>query len=403
MKRITAFLLATVMMLTLTACGQEPTDKPPVTSPNSVTDPTTPTDPGKLSPIYKIDSYSGSAEDVIANRDTVVATFGDKELTNATLQLYYWLDVYDFISNNDFSAYGMSLSKPLDQQKCGDTGTWQHYFLAGALSSWNYHQALAMMAEKENVPLNAYYQKLLDNMEEELTQSALDGGFNSIDEMIQADAGPGCTIEDYRQYRQVLYAAQNFCYSKVNAMSFTEQQVNEYFTENEAALAFSGITKNLGNCHRVRHILLKIKPEATDKDWDQLQLDAQALLDQWKSGEATEESFAALAVEKSEDPGSVNYGGLYQGLTEQTSFLQPFKDWYLDESRQVGDYGLVKTTAGYHIMYYSGEEPIWYAYCREMMTSDAVAEIENAALDQFAAVIHYDKILLGEVSLEEEK
>ena len=396
MRKITALLLALTMLLTMAACSQK---KPGPTTPTIPK----PTEPKELSPIYKIASYTGSAADVIANHDTVVATFGDKELTNGVLQLFYWLDVYDFLSNNDISAYGLSLSKPLDQQRIDDTGTWQHYFLGGALGSWNYHQALAMMAEEQNVPLNAYFQKLMDNLESELAQSAVDAGFATVEEMIQSDVGPGSTIEDYRRYRQIIYTAQNFCYSKVNSLSITDEQINTYFTENQAALAFDGINKDLGNCHRVRHILLKIKPEANDKDWEQLQLDAQALLDQWKSGEATEESFASLAVEKSEDPGSCNYGGLYQGLSKDTSFLQPFKDWYLDESRQAGDYGLVKTTAGYHLMYYCGEEPVWYAYCREMITSDEIAKIENAALDKFAAVVHYDKILLGEVSLEEEK
>jgi parvulin-like peptidyl-prolyl isomerase len=186
-------------------------------------------------------------------------------------------------------------------------------------------------------------------------------------------------------------------------MSFTEQQINDYFTEHEASLAVNGIHKNLGNSHQVRHILLQINKDATDADWEKLRHDAQTLLDQWVAGGATEESFATLAVEKSDDPGSCNSGGLYQGLTDSTSFLKPFKDWYLDESRQVGDYGLVKTTAGYHIMYYSGEEPIWYYYCREMMVSDEMEKIEKAAMEKQEATIYYDKILLGEVKLTEEK
>lgn len=402
MKKIIALLLAAATALSLTACGQEATNTPPATSPNSVTNPTTPTEPAELSEIYKIDTYTGSAEDVIANRDTVVATLNGLELTNSTLQIYYWLDVYDFISNYDISGYGLDITKALDAQKVG-SGTWQHYFLGSALSSWNYHQALALAAQEEQVELNAYFQRMLDNMDKELTESALDGGFDSVEAMIQSDVGPGSTVEDYYRHRRILYAAQNYCYAKVNAMSFTDQQIEDYFTENEASLLFDGITKTTGNAHRVRHILLQIKEEATDADWEQLYQDAQALLDQWLAGEATEESFAALAVEKSDDPGSCNYGGLYRGLTENTSFLQPFKEWYLDESRQVGDYGLVKTTAGYHIMYYSGIEPIWYYYCREMLVSDAMEKIETAAMEKYEAVINYDKILLGEVSLTEDK
>lgn len=405
MKRLTALLLAGVTALSLTACGQSPTDTPPVTSPNSVTTPTgstDPTEPEELGEVYKIASYTGTDEDVIASRDTVVATLNGAELTNSTLQIYYWLDVYDFLSNYDISEYGLDITKPLDEQKVG-SGTWQQYFLGSALSSWNYHQALALAAQEEQVELNAYYQGLLDGMEKELTDSALTGGFDSIEEMIQGDVGPGSTVEDYYRYRRVFYAAQNYCYAKINAMSFTDQQIEDYYTEHEASLIMNGVTKSLGDSHRVRHILLQIKEGATEEDWEQLRQDAQALLDQWLAGEATEESFAALATEKSDDPGSCSYGGLYQGLTDSTSFLQPFKEWYLDENRQVGDYGLVKTTAGYHIMYYSGMEPIWYYYCREMLVSDEMEKLETAAMEKYEAVIHYDKILLGEVELTEEE
>jgi hypothetical protein len=31
------------------------------------------------------------------------------------------------------------------------------------------------------------------------------------------------------------------------------------------------------------------------------------------------------------------------------------KEWCFDENRQYGDYGLVQTSYGYHVMYYAGE------------------------------------------------
>ena len=401
-RRLISLILAAATVLTLTACNQNPNANLGGSSPTNPTSSTNPTEPGELAEVYKIANYTGTAEAVIANRDVVVGTLNGLELTNSTLQIYYWLDVYDFIANYDAASYGLDISKPLDTQKVG-SGTWQQYFLGSALSSWNYHQALALAAEAEQVQLNPYYQKLLDNMADELTQSALEEGFDSVEAMIQSDVGPGATTEDYYRHRRILYAAQNYCYAKLNAMNFTPEQIQDYYTANEASLIMSGIDKNTGDSHRVRHILFKINDKATDADWENLRIEAQAMLDQWLAGEATEESFAALALENSDDPGSCSYGGLYQGLTGNTSFLQPFKEWYMDESRQVGDYGLVKTTAGYHIMYYSGTEPIWYYYCREMMVSDEMEKIETAALETYAATIYYDKILLGEVTLVEDK
>ncbi len=44
--------------------------------------------------------------------------------------------------------------------------------------------------------------------------------------------------------------------------------------------------------------------------------------------------------------------------------VEPFEDWCFDETRAAGDYGLVKTTYGYHIMYYVSSTPIWETYAK---------------------------------------
>lgn len=419
MKKLIALFLAALMAFSTAACGQ---NAPGASTPTASTDPTTATDPTTgsttdsttdteetlidLVELCKIKTYTGTDEDVIASRDNIVATFGSATLANSTLQMYYWMDIGDFLSNFDATSYGLDITQPLDAQSLNseswiENGTWQHYFLYGALTSWNYYQALALAAQEEQISLTPYFQKQLDNLYDELTQSAVDTGFSSIDAMIQADVGPGCTAEDYYRYQEILYAAQSYCYAKLNSITFSDEEIEAYFTENEAALAFSGITKSTGDSYAVRHILVQIGEDTSEDAWEACRQEAQGILDQWLAGDATENSFAELAMEYSEDPGSCNSGGIYRGLTSSTSFLQEFKDWYLDESRQVGDYGLVKTSVGYHVMYYSGMEPIWYYYCREMMVSDELAEYETAAKEKYEFVINFDNILIGEVSLVE--
>lgn len=90
---------------------------------------------------------------------------------------------------------------------------------------------------------------------------------------------------------------------------------------------------------------------------------AQEILDEWLAGDATEDSFAALAEEKSEDPGSSTNGGLYENVAKG-QMVEPFEDWCFDETRAAGDYGLVKTKYGYHIMYYVSSTPIWETYAK---------------------------------------
>ena len=73
MKKIIALTLAATLALGLTACGQEAPGTP-TTAPTTSADPTSPTSPPELEELYKINSYTGSAEDVIANKDTIVLT-----------------------------------------------------------------------------------------------------------------------------------------------------------------------------------------------------------------------------------------------------------------------------------------------------------------------------------------
>lgn len=116
------------------------------------------------------------------------------------------------------------------------------------------------------------------------------------------------------------------------------------------------------NTVNVRHIL--IAPEA-DEDSDEdgandavsdaadasAKAEAEQILADWKAGEATEDSFAALATEKSSDSPE---GGLYENVYHGR-MVEEFNDWCFDPARKTGDTDIVKTTYGYHIMYFIGQ------------------------------------------------
>ena len=69
------------------------------------------------------------------------------------------------------------------------------------------------------------------------------------------------------------------------------------------------------------------------------------------SGTYEETLMAELAKTESEDTGSKANGGLYENVPKGY-MVEPFENWIFDESRQVGDHGLVKTQYGYHVMYF---------------------------------------------------
>ena len=113
----------------------------------------------------------------------------------------------------------------------------------------------------------------------------------------------------------------------------------------------------------IRHILVPLGSgsiaegeEGYEDEQAQLKADAHAkaeeLLAQWQSGEATEDSFAALALKESAD-GSKYDGGLYTEVY-QGQMVTEFNDWCFDTARQSGDTGVVDTQYGSHVMYFSG-------------------------------------------------
>ena len=138
----------------------------------------------------------------------------------------------------------------------------------------------------------------------------------------------------------------------------------------------------------IRHIL--ITPETGTKaqgdegyEDEQTQLKAAArtkaeeILAQWKSGEATEDSFAQLAMENSAD-GSKYDGGLYTRVTKGWA-VEEFNDWCFDASRKDGDTGIVDTTYGSHVMYFVGYDlPAWAASVTSDLQEKASSEWSTA-------------------------
>ena len=131
----------------------------------------------------------------------------------------------------------------------------------------------------------------------------------------------------------------------------------------------------------VRHILIGAAASGstpTEEEFAAAEEEAQALLDQWKAEDGTEDGFAALAVQNTDDSGSLADGGLYTGISSLDSWDQNFEDWCLDPARQPGDTGLVKNessqTQGWHIMYFVGwDDPQWKYTVKSSFKSDDVS------------------------------
>lgn len=357
--------------------------------------------------VFYKDSYIAEGNKLDKAMDTVVATMGDRTLTNGELQVYYWMQVYNFLEYYG-SSVEIDITKPLAEQMMSDTTSWEQYLLNLSLATWNRYQALCVEAEKAGYALPDDIQEVLSKTAENLETAAKENGFESAEAMIQADMGPGSSLEDYINYMTDYYQGVYFFDGIYNQMDPSEEEISAFFDEHAADFETQyGVTKTSGKLVDVRHIL--IEPEgaetdanghvtATEDQWEACRVAAQAILDGWLAGEATEEAFAALAAEHSVDAGSSSNGGLYSAVP--TGYMvEAFDAWMFDENRKVGDTGLVKTEFGYHIMYYSGGEEGWVLYGRDALISELCSQRLDEITAENPREVDYKAIVLGQADL----
>ena len=381
----------------------DPVETVPATASEQVTAATVPAD-GNPEDVTCKGSYTVSDEEAIASKDTVVATIGEHVLTNGELQVYYWSIVNNYLNSEigyTLMMYGMlDYTQPLDTMMSFEdsTLTWQQYFLKEALNYWQMSQALAEEAAVGGYQITAEDQEYLDNLPVSLEATAASYGM-TLEELLKRNIGPGAGLEEFAAFQKLFAEGRDFYQDKLAQMVPTDAQLEAFFDEHADGYAQSGITKD-GLLVDVRHILIKVEgtENITDEAWEACRQEAQAVLDQWLAGDKTEESFAALANTESQDSGSNTNGGLYEDVyTGQ--MVEPFDAWCFDESRQYGDYGLVQTSYGYHVMFYVGSEPMWLSYAEDdWVQTQANLFIEGLA-SGYPMEVSYDKIALGYINL----
>ena len=362
----------------------------------------------KPNDIYNKDAYTVSDSAAIRAGNKVVATLDGVTLDNSMLQMFYRMAIVEYLSaNSDYLSYlNIDVEKPLSEQTCGEdeTMTWEQYFINSAIETWRNYQTVYKMAMEEGYVPSAALEQSLKDLPATMEEMAVEEGFENGDALIADRFGAGCTIADYETYCRVYYVSAEY----IN-ITPTAQQLEDYYTANKDLFDQYGIGKDSGAMVNVRHIL--VCPEGgeadaetgavtfTQEQWDACYAKAVGIYNDWKSDEATEESFAALANEKSEDGGSNTNGGLYSGITKETNFVEPFLNWCMDESRQVGDSGIVKSEYGYHIMYFAYTQPQWEYYATTYFLSEYTSKKIEEGRAKWPMEVNFKNIVLSQLEL----
>jgi len=370
--------------------------------------------PGKNDIYYKA-SYSVSAEKLDTqlgsknfqkSRDTVVATMGEYKLTNRMLQVYYW----DIASSSSYTD--MDKNTPLDQQyQDPETQkTWQQFFIEQAIEAWKRDMMVLQMAQENGFEMPQVYVSQFETLEKDMLETATSKNFTNLDDFVAGMLGPGSTFDIYYDYLWNYFLGGSYWKEFITTMEVEMEDIEAYYEANSSELVLDNyfqVTKDSGKLVDVSHILIKPKggklaedgktTTYSEDEWNACRDEAQAILDAWLAGEHTAESFAKLATEKTEDGGSKTNGGLYTD-TWKGKMVQEFNDWCFDESRKPGDYGLVKSQFGYHIMYFVDSEEGWIRMCTEGAKNQKATDMMNALAAETSVDVNYKKIAIAELS-----
>ncbi len=458
MKKIIAFLLAVLMLVSVTACGKK-----------------------------NADGTDKSAVSTDPNHSLVALSTGKYKITNGMLSYFYLSRFYNVYATYStyFESMGFDPSKSLTEQQYAEDMSWHDYFLEMTLSDARNFLRVAEAAKadgydggyveaevqsqidsivnSEGMTLEEYITRMFgDTLDEQDLRDALALQIYVYDyyEMLQESIGDEITTEECETY----YNENQKTLSKVDYISYTVTASTANTEDTEAAYAeaktkaeelvaetekngiegfkswvtsymkaqneisttpmsedalASQIENTLagtvgaaytegnelsefcfadgraaGDCnltdngagsytvtvvsnpaHRaddptrnVRHILFK--PENYGSSEADAKAKAEEVLDTWKKGEATVESFDKLAEEYNDDNSSL-YENVYQG-----EMVETFNDWLFDPSRAEGDTGIVQTDYGYHIMYFAGEGlPLWQSEVKTKLVSLKLSEV----------------------------
>ena len=161
-----------------------------------------------------------------------------------------------------------------------------------------------------------------------------------------------------------------------------EAVVNGYYV-----ICFTKKNDNTAKMSNVRHLLVEFEGGEEDEISGEMnysaakkeaaKTEAEKLLQQWKDGASTEESFIELIKEHTDDAGSATTGGLYEDIHPASQYVPNFLSWSINPERKAGDVEIVETEYGYHIMYFTGYSELSY---RDQLITN---ELKSADIEQW--------------------
>ena len=147
----------------------------------------------------------------------------------------------------------------------------------------------------------------------------------------------------------------------------------------------------------------KTTTNITDETKAATKAEAEKILEEFKKN-PTEDNFAALAKEKTDDTASAESGGLFENVSDNGQYVEAFTDWAIDATRKPGDTGIVETEYGYHIMYYvQANAETWYLTIQNEILNETLQETVASVIDEYVDSVDTNSFFINWTIKKENK
>ena len=313
----------------------------------------------------------------IRENNTVAATIGDHEISNAELNYFY----VDYINNfvNQYGSYismfGLDMTKPLNEQVTNeDTGdTWADDFLFSATDNATTVYALADEAEAKGFTLSDEEVETVETNLINMRSYGMIYGYSDLDMYLKAIYGNGASEESYREYQMKNALAQAYYTAYSEGLTYDDAALREADAANPAAYsAFSynsyylnasafreGGTKDENGTVTYSDAEIAAGVAAAEKAAKEL------IAEEIKTAGDLDKAIGALEIYADAEtaPTSTNYTDV-----AYNSVISTIREWVTDSNRKAGDLTYIAntststdedgkettTTNGYYVVLFNG-------------------------------------------------
>lgn len=356
-------------------------------------------------------------------RTLPVVTIGDISFSAAEFE-YFYVSEYEDYMNFMSQLLGMGITVnipdpniPLTAQvhdiESGET--WADFFVNAAINRLSAMVSLYKAAQEAGFELSEEEIADIDDEIAFLGFQAQFGGFPSLDRLLAQMFGAGMNQQVFHDIQVFIRTANSYSEYMLDSFSYSAQELREYFDANKFELGF----ENDGDYYvtSMRQILLlrdhtdqfafplgEDDPEyLAEKEAaiEALQLRAQYVYDLFVESGATEQVLLDMLHEHSDE---ATEGGfydnigleLYRGSTITIIQVVPeIEEWLFYEGREVGDFSLIYTEFGYHLVFFTGYGEKFYALVADDSMRVADHESWLLSLTAYEADTHFGFFLVN--------